>query len=219
MVIDGECLLMSDRLHHPLRFDRPFVDSAGKGVQVTTIRAAKCGGNRCLRQTGEVADGLDAEPGQPFERLRPDSPEGPHRVRMEEGQLVSRRDRHHARRNPSRAGDRRGRTIAGQRSRDRRFGRLAGQLGQQLARRNADRARQPELVEHPAAHGYRDFGTCAEEAQGTGQIEERLVERDPLDDGRECVENFVDSLAVRTVEGVVAAHEDGVGAQPASPYG
>ena len=88
------------------------------------------------RERGEVADGRDPSAAQLLERLRTDSPQRLHRERMQERQLLARRDHLHA--------EARHRPVT-RRLRLRRFGR---ELGEELVRRDAHRARQTLLRSH-----------------------------------------------------------------------
>ena len=61
-----------------------------------------------------------------------------------------------------------------------RFGRLGGQLGQEFGRRHPDRAGEAHLARHPVANGVGDLRGRAEQADGPGDVEERLVQGDAL---------------------------------------
>ena len=72
--VDGEGLLVADRLDPTIGFDRSVVDGARHGVQVAagdTDRRHE----RVERQFGELTDGPDPEAGQLVERAGSDAPQ------------------------------------------------------------------------------------------------------------------------------------------------
>ena len=60
-----ERLLVADRLHLPLGLDRTVVVVARERVEVTAVGVAERGDERGLRDRGELADRVDAEPVEP----------------------------------------------------------------------------------------------------------------------------------------------------------
>ena len=125
-------------------------------------------------------------------------PQGPHRHRVEEGQLLVGQDHHDAR---ARAG-----ALGG----EHRLGGPRRQLGQQLGPGHAHGAVEVQVVAHRLADGPGHVGGWAEEAAGPGDVEEGLVEGDALDHRSEAVEHRVEVLAHLRVAGEAARQEDGV---------
>jgi hypothetical protein len=97
---------------------------------------------------------------------------------------------------------------------DSRLGRLGGQLGDELRRGDADGAGELLLLPHGGPDGGRDRGAVPVEPTGPGDVEERLVEGQRLDERRERAEDGHDPPAHLGVVIVVARHEDGVRAEP-----
>ena len=64
------------------------------------------------------------------------------------------------------------------------------QLGDELAARHPDRAGDALLVGHPVADQLADLGRPAEPADGPGHVEERLVQRQRLDQRRHRPEDL-----------------------------
>src|SRR5687768_13390532 len=71
------------------------------------------------------------------------------------------------------------------------LGLLRGQLGEELARRPTDRAVELQLAADPRPDRMRDLFRGAEETQGAGDVEERLVERERLDERCELAEDLL----------------------------
>ena len=138
------------------------------------LAAPERGDRRALVERGQVAHGVDAEPLQLLEGLRARRPTGPA---------------------PGAGAGRRGPRPAsttftpspgsGPRAADAGLGRLRRQLGHELRRRHAHRAREPLLVQHRGPDLGADRGAVAVEPPGAGDVEEGLVERDRLDERRE----------------------------------
>ena len=124
---------------------------------------------------------------------------------MEEGQFLIGTDLEHL--GP---GDRpRGRGLG--------LGRFGRQLGEELHPGDPDRAGESLLVQDPAAELVGDLHRRTEQPPGAPDIEERLVERDRLDERRERPEDLHHPTADLAVVGVIAGQEHGVGAQPLGP--
>ena len=148
-----------------------------------------------LGEGGQVADGLHPEALQPGQGGRADAPEPPDGMGMEEGQLRAGLDDQHP---------------VG-------FGVVAGQLGQELAGGHADGGGQAGLGPDAGPDGRPDLPAVAEEARPAGDVEERLVEGDRLDDRREGGEDPVHRGALGLVDVETRREDDGLGAQPAGP--
>ena len=146
-----------------------------------------------------------AHPAQPLERGRADAPQALDRERVEVGQLLARPDLEHAR--PG---------LARRRASARGLASTDASLARNLFGRDADRARQPELARAiVGAEPAGDRHAVAEQGAGAGDVEERLVERQRLDERRHGGEDGVDLAAGRGVGGVVAGEEHRRRAQPA----
>ncbi len=126
----------------------------------------------------EVADRREARGAQPLLRDRADAPDPPHRQRREEAHDVAGRHLEQ----PVRLRD------------------VAGDLRDHLHRRDPDRDGELGLVAHGAAQRVADRARGSEQALGAGEIEERLVEREPLHDGREAREDREDPPRLRRTE-------------------
>jgi hypothetical protein len=128
---------------------------------------------RPLGQRRHVGHGPDAAVGQLAGRDPPDPPQAPHRQRVEEGQLVGRRDHQQA---------------VG-------LGHLAGHLGQELGARHAHRDREPHPLAHLAPQPGGDVGRRPGQAPQAADVEEGLVDRQGLDQRRGVVEDGERGLA------------------------
>ena len=95
---------------------------------------------------------------------RADAPEPLHRERVQERELAV--GRHHE--EPVRLGDR------------------ARDLGEELRPRHPDRDRQAHPLAHVPPQARGDLGRRADAPLHPADVEERLVDRDPLDDGAPC---------------------------------
>ena len=137
VAVVGEGLLVPDRLHVPLGLDRAVVACPCELVQMATLCLAEGGDEDVGVEARQVADRGDAEPAQPFERRRPDAPQRLHRERVEELELTTGRDQHHA-----------GAWLHASVG-DARLGPLRRELGDELRGPAAHRADQIEFVGHP----------------------------------------------------------------------
>ena len=80
---------------------------------------------------------------------------------------------------------------------------------------HADRNGQPDLVAHPLPDGLGDGRRRAEQVRRAGDVEERFVDRDALDQGSEVAQHVDDLIAQALVLAEVAADEPQRGAQRA----
>ena len=128
------------------------------------IAAADHRPERGFAQLGDVGDRLDAVRVQLLGGLRADAPQPAHRQRMQERQLAVGRHQQQA---------------VG-------LGLLAGHLGEELGARDADGDRQPDLVTHPLAQPRADLHRRARHPAQPADVEERLVDRQRLDQREWC---------------------------------
>ena len=138
-----------------------------------------------VRRLGELADGAYPDTGQPGARDGADAPDESDRERAEELPLL-----------PDRDDDQ----PVGLRD-------LRRDFRQVLRARDADRDGQADLVLHPTANGRGDADRRAEQRDRTGDVEERLVNGDALDEWREVAEHRHDLIAQALVLAEVAADE------------
>ena len=147
----GERLLVPDRLDFAVDLDRAVVDPPRQVEQVRAVGLSEAGDHRRLVDRGEIADGVDAEPLEPLERDRPDAPQALDRERVQELELAPGNDLDHA-------GARIDAVGMGDRLRLHRR-----QLGEELVRRDADRAAQVELGPHVVTDPAGDRNAVAEQ--------------------------------------------------------
>ncbi len=88
------------------------------------------------------------------------------------------------------------------------LGDLRGDLRQVLGARNAHGDRKPELAPHPAPDRACNVGGRAEQVSAAGDIGKRLVDGDPLDQGREIVEHADRGITEPLIVLEVAVDED-----------
>ena len=159
------------------------------------VRATDRRHERGLGQRGELPHRRDAEPGEPLARRGPDAPEPLDRERMEKLELGPGCDDEQA---------------VG-------LGEIARELREQLGDRDADRRGEPRLVAHAAADRHRALVAAAVDARDAGNVEERLVGRDRLDERGERPEDAHDLAALLAVEVETGREEHAVGTDDAAP--
>ena len=155
-------------------------------------------------ERGEVADRRHAHPPQPLERGRADAPQPLDRQRVEVGQLLARPD---LERRPARADALGRRPAAWRRPTPAWRGTCSGATPTEHVRPScsADRRRADRrAIVTPSPS----------RARAPGDVEERLVEGQRLDERRDGGEDGVDLAAGRGVGGVVAGQEHRRRAQP-----
>ena len=130
----GERLLVADRLDLLVGLDRSVVAARGQRDEVLAVGPAEAADDDGRVERGEVADGGHPHAAQPLQRLRPDPPQPPHGEGMEVGQLLPGADLEDAGAGPDAVGAGPG------------LGLDRGQLGQELVRGHADRAREGQLA-------------------------------------------------------------------------
>ena len=119
------------------------------------------------------------------------APEPLDRERVEEPELVVGRDHEQA-------------VGLGDRARD---------LSQELRSGDTDRDRQPDLVEHPPPESRRDLDRRSREPLEAANVQERLVDREPLDERGRVLEHLEDGLARLRVRRHPGSNDDRVRAE------
>jgi hypothetical protein len=147
---------------------------------------------RGLRQLGDLTDGRDPAGAQLLGRDRADAPQPFDGKRMQERQLSVRRH------DQQPVGLRDG----------------AGDLGQELGPRHADRDRQSDLLEHPTPQAHGDLPRRARDPPQPAHVQERLVDRQALDERRRVPEHGEHGLARVGVRGHPRRDHDRLRAQP-----
>ncbi len=97
------------------------------------------------------------------------------------------------------------------------LGDLRGDLCQVLGARHADRDRQAELRLHAAPDGARNLGRRAEQMAAAGDVGKRLIDRHPLDQGREVADHLDGGVAQPLVVAEMAAHKSQLRTELARP--
>ncbi len=103
--VESEGLLVADGLGGPVRLHRAGVLAPGQAGQLVPVGDTDRSTQRVLRNAGQLPDGRDAEGVESSGRGGPHSPQGAHRQRVEEVQLLVGQDRRPHR---GRGGGRRG---------------------------------------------------------------------------------------------------------------
>jgi hypothetical protein len=185
----------SARAEGALRADRPAavadphparVAVVGQRVQVPAGVPAEHRDQPGLADPGDVADRVDLPLAQLGRGDRADAPEPLDRQRVQERQLLVRRDHQQSVR----------------------FADAAGHLGQELGASHPDRDRQTGLFAHLGAQPGRDVAGRAAQPAEPADLEERLVDRDALDERGGVAEDLEDRLAGRRVGGHPGRHHD-----------
>lgn len=92
-----------------------------------------------------------------------------------------------------------------------RFGHHARNLGQELRPRHAHGDRQADLGEHALTQPTADELRRADDLAQAAHVQERLVDRQALDEGCGVAEDLEDRLARRRVRGHPRRHDDRTG--------
>ena len=188
----GRAPLRADRAAPAPRPHGARVEVVRERVQVAPGRAAEHRHEHGLRQQRDLADLRDPARAQLRGRDRPDAPEPLDRKRVEERELlVGRHDEQ-----PVRLRDR------------------ARHLGEELRPGDADRDRQADPVEHVAPEALGDLDRRPEAPLHPAHVEERLVDREALDERRRVLEHLEDGLARLDVRGEARLDDDRVRAEP-----
>ena len=166
-VAAAERALRPDRAPAPTDRHAARIAVVRERVEVPPGPAAEQGDEQRLVELRDLADGADAAAVELLAGHRPDAPEPLDRQRVEERELaVGRHDEQ-----PVRLGD------------------AARDLGQELRPRNSDGDRQADLLEHAAAQPARDLDGRPGRSLEAADVEERLVDREPLDERRRVLEH------------------------------
>ncbi len=190
-----ERLLVPDRLRLALGFDGAVVPPVGELDEMFGLRSPQRGDQGRAVDDNQVGDPADADRTQLVHGDRPDTPQPFDRQRVQE-----RLDRLRIDHDDTRTGlDSLGR-------RDR-FRLDRGEFGQELVRRHPDRTGQRQLGSNVVANPRRDPRTGTEEPARTGDVEERLVQRERLHEWRVAVEDRPDLAAHVAVQRVIARQE------------
>ena len=177
----GERLLVADRLDVAVRFDRPRRRGRRRGR-----RGAGRGPGRARRSTAGGSSAArsptvrDAHPLEPCERRRPDAPQPPHRQRVEVGQLLAGRTSN----TPSPGRTPSGVAAAWPRPTPAWRGTCSGATP-------TEHVRPSSSLDAVGAAGGRS-SPVAEQRAGAGDVEERLVEGERLDERGDRCEDLVD---------------------------
>ena len=189
----AERALGADGAATPCGVDRSRIPQPGQRVQVRSGRLAQqpLGGRGF--ELGELPDGVDAEPVQLLGGHGADTPQPLDRQRKQELLL------------PVGLDDEQPVGLAHR----------AGDLGEELGARDPDRDGQSDLRAHPLPQSHRDLLGRAHDVAEAADLEERLVDGEPLDERRRVAEDREHVLAGRGV-GVHPRRDDhGIRAQVA----
>ena len=143
----------------------------------------------------QLSDRGDAARRKPRAGDRPDAPHQVDRQIMQEGDLAGGVDHHQ----PVGLGD------------------LGGDLCQMLGARDADRDRQADLRRAPGAGSRRDLGRRSEQMRAPGDVRERLIDRNPLDQRREVAQHLDGGVAQPPVLLEMAIDEDAIAGKARAP--
>jgi hypothetical protein len=182
----AEGLLGADRAAPPAGVHRSRVAVVGERVQVAPAGPAEQRDQQRFAQRGDLADRADPHAVQGGCGDPADPPEPLDGQRVQEGQLALRRDQQQ----PVGLGD------------------PAGHLGQELGARDAHRDGQPDLLEHVAAQRRGDVVRGPGDPPQPAHVEERLVDRDALDQRRRGAEDLEHRLARIRVGAHPRRHDD-----------
>ena len=94
---------------------------------------------------------------------------------------------------------------------------LRGDLRQMLGPRHADRDRKTEFASDPPPDRSRDLGRRPEEMRAARDLDESLVDRDPLEERGEFAEDGDGRVAEALIVAEVTADESKLRAQLARP--
>src|SRR5581483_1430340 len=175
------------------RLDRSRVPVARERMQLSSLSPAEQRNEHGLRDLGELTDRGDPELVEARRRRRPDTPDALDLERMQEVELVARLDDEQ----PVRLRD------------------PARHLGEELRPRDPHGERQPDLRSDPLAQPRGDLDRRPHAALEAADVEERLVDREPLDDRRRVLEEPEDVPARLRVRLEPRRHRRRVRAQPA----
>ncbi len=173
-----------------MRLDLAQIDAAGEVPELDAEAPEELFEQRVVGAR-QIADVPEAAARQLLLGHGPDAPDAAHGQRIEECAHAARRHLEQA---------------VG-------LGRIARDLRDHLHRPDPDRHREPGLRAHPRAQALPHVGGRTEQALGAREVEERLVEREAFDRGREVAEYLEDGPGLARVLLHVSAQEDEVRAQ------
>ena len=189
----AESPLRADRASAPPRLHGARVAVVRERVELSTRNAAEQRDERRLGERRDLANGPDPEPVELPRRHPAHAPEPLDRERVQERELAARRHDEEA---------------VG-------LGDPARHLGKELRPGDADRDREPDALAHLGAQTGGDLGRRAREPPDPAHVEERLVDRQPLDERRGVLEDLEDRLARLDVRRHAGLDDDRVRAEPA----
>ena len=164
-------------------------------VQVPAGGPPEQGDERRLAERGDLADGREARPVEPLRGRGPHAPEPLHLERVQEGELGPGRDH----------------------EQPVRLGHAAGHLGQVLGGGHPDGDRQADPLADLTPQAHRDLRGRPRDPLHPADVEEGLVDREPLDQRRGPLEDVEHRPAGRDVGGPPGRHDHGLRAQPPRP--
>ena len=189
--VDGERRLMTDGLGRLPAADHRVRVNPQRPIVQRSAMVPERSSERLHRQRRQLADRSNAEPVQSIGRPGPDPPQPPDLQRGQEGGLFP--GRHH----------------------DQAVGlaEVAPHFGDELVRRDADRNGQSGRCDDLSLDAAGDLGCGPEKPLRTGDVQERLVDRDLLDGRREAPQHGHNFAADALVLGAVDRHEYAVRAE------
>ena len=185
--------LRADRAAAASGPDRPRVAVVRQRVEVASGRLPEQRDEERLVERGDLTDRAQAAVVELPGRHAPDTPQPLDGQRMEEAELVVGRHDEQAVRLRHRA----------------------RHLREELRPRDADRDREADLVEDPLPQASGDLRRRAGEPFETANVEERLVDGEPLDERRRVLEEREDGLARLGVGRHPRRHDDRLRAEAA----
>jgi hypothetical protein len=189
----AERALGADRAAAAADAHRPRIAVVGQRVEVPARRQPEHRDQRVLGQPGDLADGRDPPLAKPPGGDRPDAPQPLDRERVEECQLAVRRHDEQA----VRLGD------------------GARHLGEVLGPGHPHGDGQADPLANLTPQPGRDLGRRAREPPHPAHVEERLVDREALDERRGLVEQLEHRLARVGVGRHAGLDHDRARAEPA----
>ena len=152
---------------------RPGIEVVREGVEMASRRPPQHRDQRPFGELGDIADGSVPAVPELGRCHRPDAPEPLDRERVEKRELAA--PRHHEQ-------------AVG-------LGDAARHLGEELRPGDADGDRQADPLENVSAQPHRDLGRRPGEPAHPAHVEERLVDREALDQRGRVLEHLEHRLA------------------------
>ena len=189
---EPERALRADRAAPLAGLHAPEVAVVRERAELTAGRPAEHGDKRRLRERSKLADRPHVPRVEAPRRRGADAPDALDRQRVEKREFAIGRD---------------GDQPVGLRD-------AARHLREELRPRHPDRDGQADPLAHRSAQAHRDLDRRPGDALHPAHIEERLVDRQPLDDGRGVLEHGEHRAARLRVRLVARPDDDRVGAEP-----